>query len=128
MSSAAALHKPQSQTFRGRGAFTVLTKYKRAMVAKRTSNAYARASCEYQINMGLVATSRAAKSAARRDQSSRAINAVTGTVAVPASADNDRMPASLRPNTAAHILTSTKNRCGVSSVFVTLAMSCENGR
>ena len=67
-----------------------------------TSSAYARASCEYQTMYGLTATSAAAPSPAARDTSARPAHHATGIVAVPNSADSDRMPTSPLPNTFVH--------------------------
>src|SRR5206468_11793219 len=67
-----------------------------------TSSPYARASCEYQTSSGLAAAAAAASSAARRDTSRAPIAYATGTVAVPNSADSERMPASEVPKTLVH--------------------------
>ncbi len=83
---------------------------------------YSLASCEYQVMNGFTATKRAASSPARREMSSRPHRYVSGITAVPISAENDRSPASLAPNTFVHGHARMKKSGGLGS-FALIALN-----
>ncbi len=102
MAKASADAITQAASNRGVGEARAYANASSDTLESNTSSSYERASCEYQISIGLQAVSAAAITPARREINLAPAPYATGTTSTPHSAESERRPASPKPNTRAH--------------------------